>query len=251
VPLSGDPETTVADQHDHALADALGPGTARRSRRWWTRWPAVLILAWVALAVVDLAAFGISGASPRAAAPKTASRVPAPGSTAHQATTPGPARTSASPPAAPAVQVLVPVSATAFGPTGPASGDNQGDAGLAIDPSTATAWQTDWYRSASFGNLEAGTGLLIDMGQPVTMTAVELTLGSTPGADLQLLVGNVPDQSQMRQVAAASDAGGTVQLTLASPAPARYLLIWFTLLPPDGTGTYQASVYDVRIEGTP
>ncbi|HXZ64068.1 MAG TPA: hypothetical protein VEH05_05000 [Streptosporangiaceae bacterium] len=241
----------MAEQHDHALADTLGRSTAKRSRRWWARWPVLLILAWAALAVVDLAAFGVSGSSSRAAAPRTASRAAAPGSTAHRATTPGPARTSASPPAAPAVQVLVPVSASAFGPTGPASGDNPGDASLAIDSSAATAWQTDWYRSASFGNLEAGTGLLIDMGQPVTMTAVELTLGSTPGADLELLVGNVPDQSQMRQVAAASDTGGTVQLTLSSPTPARYLLIWFTLLPPDGAGTYQASVYDVRIEGTP
>ena len=37
--------------------------------------------------------------------------------------------------------------------------------------------------------------------------------------------------------------------TLTSPARARYLLIWFTKLPPDGAGTYQASVYQIAVRG--
>jgi hypothetical protein len=35
----------------------------------------------------------------------------------------------------------------------------------------------------------------------------------------------------------------------AQPAHGRYLLIWFTVLPPDSFGTFQASVYNVRVEG--
>lgn len=241
----------MAEQHDDALADTLGPSTAKRSGRWWARWPVLLILAWVALAVADLGVFGAGHSAPSAAVTKNASTAHAHRSTAHQATPPGPARTSAPPSPPPTVQVLVPVSASAFGPTGPASGDNPGDAGLAIDASMATAWQTDWYRSAAFGNLQAGTGLLIDMGQPVTITSVQLILGSPPGADLELLTGDTPARSQLRVQASANDAGGSVTLNLANPGPASYLLIWFTLLPPDDSGTFQASVYNVRIEGTP
>ena len=31
----------------------------------------------------------------------------------------------------------------------------------------------------------------------------------------------------------------------------RYLLIWFTALPPDSDGTYQAAVYNVDLQGQP
>jgi hypothetical protein len=50
-------------------------------------------------------------------------------------------------------------------------------------------------------------------------------------------------------VASAANAGGTVRLRLARPVHARYLLIWFTSLPPDPAGTYQAKVYNVRLRG--
>jgi hypothetical protein len=150
-----------------------------------------------------------------------------------------------------AAEVLVPAGITAYGPSGPGSGDNAGLAANAIDASTATAWQTDWYRSATFGNLQAGTGLLIDMGRPVTITSVRIILGSTPGADLELLTGSTAARPQMLVQASASDASGSVSLKLAYPQAARYLLIWFTQLPPDSAGTFQTAVYDVRLEGTP
>jgi hypothetical protein len=144
----------------------------------------------------------------------------------------------------------MPASASAFGPTGYSSGDNPQIALRAIDASTATAWTSDWYRSAEFGNLEAGTGLLIDMGHRVRITSVLIILGSARGADLRLLTGNVPDLAELRLKAAVNDADGSLHLRLARPERARYLLIWFTLLPPDSSGTFQISVYDVRLKGT-
>ena len=122
---------------------------------------------------------------------------------------------------------------------------------MAIDASTATAWATDWYKTAPFGDMQAGAGLLIDMGQPERITSLQVILGSARGADLQVLTGNAPDRASLRLEASASDAGGTLQLTMARPEQARYLLIWFTLLPPDSSGTFQASIYNVRLEGTP
>jgi hypothetical protein len=50
-------------------------------------------------------------------------------------------------------------------------------------------------------------------------------------------------------VASSSGAAGLVQVSLS--AHARYLLIWFTKLPPDPSGTYQVSVYKIRVQGRP
>ncbi len=62
-------------------------------------------------------------------------------------------------------------------------------------PSTAlrgTAWHTSWYTTPRFGNLYPGTGLIVDMGRPVTVTAVRVTLGPAAGAHFQIRVGNQP-----------------------------------------------------------
>ncbi len=154
------------------------------------------------------------------------------------------------PPAAP-VQALIPASAVAFSPYGADQGDNPGLASLAIDGDPATAWHTDWYATANFGNLYAGTGLLVDMGHPVTITAAQITLGSTPGADFQLRAGAAPSLADLPAVANAANAAGVVSLRITAPAHSRYVLIWFTSLPPDPAGTFQASVYDLRLEGRP
>jgi hypothetical protein len=42
-----------------------------------------------------------------------------------------------------------------------------------------------------------------------------------------------------------------LSLPLASPAKARYVLLWFTRLPPDDAGTYQLFVHQVAIQGHP
>jgi len=145
---------------------------------------------------------------------------------------------------------LPPARAVAFGPGGPAHGDNPQDASLAIDGRPTTAWQTDWYATSHFGNLQSGTGLLLDMGHPVTITSLEVTLGGAPGAGLQVRVGGVAALGALRPVASAASAHGIERLRLASPAHGRYVLIWFTSLPPDSAGTYRASVYNIRVRGT-
>src|SRR5262249_14887819 len=65
-------------------------------------------------------------------------------------------------------QPLAAVSATAVGPPG-ASGDHQRVASLVLDGNSATAWVTHWYKTAHFGNLKPGTGLVLDMGKAVTV----------------------------------------------------------------------------------
>ena len=153
-----------------------------------------------------------------------------------------------SPGTAPAVKTLNPVSAAAFGAGGD-QGDNPQLAHLAIDAHSAAGWHTDWYTSARFGNLYPGTGLLLDMGRAVTITSVRISLGRVSGADFQLRVGARPALAGLPPAAHANNAGGVVRLRLTWPAHGRYVLVWFTRLPADPAGTFQAGVYNIRLDG--
>lgn len=160
------------------------------------------------------------------------------------------ARPSASPTAtSPPITLLTPVSVVAFGPGGAARGDNPQLAPLAIAGNPATPWYSDWYGTPQFDSLQSGTGLLLDMGLPVVITSARITLGSIPGTDLELRVGDVPALADLQTVASAANAGGVLRLQPARPVRGRYALIWFTLLPPNSSGTYQAYVSDVRLKG--
>jgi hypothetical protein len=212
----------------------------------------------VALAVLGYAAFEFSGqvTAPRAASPpgshrQAAAKPPAtrpPATPASIATTAVTATPKAT--VTPRAQTLVPVSAVAFGPQGTADGDNpQIAARVLTDP--AMGWVSQWYATPSFGDLKQGTGLLLDLGRTVTVTTVTLTLGSPPGTSLELRLGAAPDLSALPVVATGTAARDQLSLPLASAARARYVLLWFTRLPPDDAGTYQLFVHQVAIKGHP
>jgi len=214
----------------------------------------------VALAVLGYAAFEFSGqvTAPRAASPPGSHQqaaakppatqppaTPAPTVTATAAVTATPKAT-----VTPLARTLVPVNAVAFGPQGTADGDNpQIAARVLTDP--AMGWESQWYATPSFGDLKQGTGLLLDLGRTVTVTTVTLTLGSPPGTGLELRLGAAPDLSALPVVTTATATRDQLSLPLASPAKARYVLLWFTRLPPDDAGTYQLFVHQVAIQGHP
>jgi cytoskeletal protein RodZ len=233
------------------------PARARERRR--VRWSAalgVLVLAVLGFASYEFVA-GVGRAHhPAAATTPRPSHVATPPVTVPpvtptaQATTAPPSPTPTPSPTPPPVRTLTPASVAAFGPSGTADGDNPQIAARALSGDPATPWQSDWYATADLNNA-GGTGLLLDMGRTVTITSVRLSLAGHPGADLQIRAGASPSLSGLREVATSSGAGGTVRLSLSKPVQARYLLIWFTLLPPDTTGTYQASVYDITVQGQP
>jgi hypothetical protein len=212
----------------------------------------------VVLAVLGYAAFEFSGqvAAPRAASqPASRQQAAAKPPATRPPVTPTPVATTAvtaTPKAtvAPRVQTLVAVSAVAFGPHGTADGDNpQIAARVLTDP--AMGWVSQWYATPSFGDLKQGTGLLLDLGRTVTVTTVTLTLGSPPGTALELRLGAAPDLTALPVVTTATATRDQLSLPLASPAKARYVLLWFTRLPPDDAGTYQLFVHQVAIQGHP
>lgn len=238
------------------MSIGTGTGAARRQLKLkkpprpgsaWKLALAGLIGAWVVLAGYDLTAnsgqLGLSAAVSARSAPRTAT--PA-ASAARRSPAATPTRSAAS---QPAWRPLGVVSITAFGPDGTSDGDNPGITDRILDVSTDQPWFSQWYATPEFGNLRSGTGLMLELESAATVADVRLTLGSEPGTDVQMRVGNTPSLD-LPTVAAASGVGGTVRLTAETPAQGRYVLIWFTRLPPDGQGHYQVNVYDVSVDGT-
>jgi len=225
------------------------PRQGRRRRRWLV--PAVYLF-W--LAAIGFVAIQLTSGSGDSQPPLagSSSHASAQTSAASHSAQPSPRSASASSPASPrpaptAIPLtrLKPVSAAAVGPNGTSDGDNPSNASLALSGDPATPWHTSWYTTARFGNLQAGTGLLLDLGRTVTATSVAIRLGSTPGADLQVRAGTT--LAELPVVASAADAGGPVRLRLASHPHVRYLLIWFTRLPPNAAGTYEAYISNVTV----
>jgi serine/threonine protein kinase len=158
---------------------------------------------------------------------------------------------------------LTPVSARAFE-------DNPSDANMAIDNNPSTAWQTYQYvGNPVFGGLQQGSGLILDMGHSVKLATVKVTFETSPGADVQIKIGNpsnpAPPQGNsadvtqaesiagsMPTVAQQSDVSGTVTFTIRSSASGQYILIWFTKLAPmpDHSNKYQGSIYNVVVTGS-
>jgi len=252
-PLIAEYDATIRAPEEITAAQALEPTMPIRAvpkRR--TNWTAILAV--VLLALVGFLSFRLVSAH-QTAAPAAASR-PArhaavrstqAAHATHHKLAPKPTPTPAASP--PALTSLTPVSVQAFGPGGAGQGDNPQVAELAISGNPATPWNTDWYATPDFDSLQSGTGLLLDMGKTVTITSAQITLGSTPGANLQLLVGNVPTLGSLQSVATADNAGGVLQLQATRRVSGRYLLIWFTQLPPNNSGTYQAFVSGISLKG--
>ncbi len=180
----------------------------------------------------------------------------------------GPAKPSPSsnrPPGASQVSsgpvLLKPVSAHGFG-------ENDAFTNLAIDNNPASDWQTHWYiGNPVFGGLQQGSGLILDMGRSVRLSSVQVLFGPLPGADVQIKIGNpatpLPgpdnaaaaqaDANGMTTVAQKTDVGGAVTFTVSSKASGRYVLIWFTKLPPmtgHNPNKFQADIFNVVVKGS-
>ncbi len=135
---------------------------------------------------------------------------------------------------------------TSFDPQGDGTEDPSG-ASAAVDASRITAWTTDTYRTAAFGGLKQGVGLLVDLGakRSVATAALRLTAG---GGALQLRAGNSPPSqaADLPLVGQVAPSGRSARITLKAPVTARYWLVWFTKLPASGNG-YRDGIASLRL----
>ncbi|BCB85943.1 protein kinase family protein [Phytohabitans suffuscus] len=58
-----------------------------------------------------------------------------------------------------------------------------------VDGNENTGWEPNGYKSSKFGNLKPGMGILIDLGEPRTVSSVQVTL-SNSGASAELKAGD-------------------------------------------------------------
>lgn len=163
-----------------------------------------------------------------------------------------------------ASNVLAPVSAHGFDPLSPASSDpgdeNNNMAHYAIDSNPKTAWQTQYYLgNPRFGGLKSGTGLILDMGRPVRLSSVVVTFGPTPGANVRIELGgsDLRAPSTLKTftpVARGYNVAGTTTFTVHSSKTGRYVLIWFTKLPPkQGSSNpprFMGEIFNVVVRGS-
>jgi hypothetical protein len=161
---------------------------------------------------------------------------------------------------------LTPVRASGFDALNPkdAGDENSFQAPNVLD-GKPQGWSTQQYDlgpqpgpTQTFGNLKAGTGLILTLARQARVTAITVQFGAIPGADVEILVGNSAARSaanlhSMQEIASANGVGGTYAFRVTKPASGRYVVIWFTKLPPMANppnGKYMATVYSVTIKGT-
>ena len=134
--------------------------------------------------------------------------------------------------------------------------DNLTDADKTVDGKDSTGWQTNWYKSPTFGNLKPGMGVLIDLGKAAYVANVKVDFDA-PGATVSARVGDRdPGNSSSgdgqinttyKTVAGPMTAGPTQVLTLGLTT--RYVLVWITKLPSVGSGKYQVAIDEITVDG--
>lgn len=145
---------------------------------------------------------------------------------------------------------LIPEGATGFDPLG--DGEEHNDrAPLAIDGDTSTEWRTQGYLDGP-DRWKGGVGLRIDMGESVELHQIDLHLGSGTHI-LEIRVGDDSDISNAvlegMTKAWAGSASDENEIALDAPVTGRYVLVWFTELPPDDGG-YRGTVKEVELHGS-
>jgi putative peptidoglycan lipid II flippase len=132
--------------------------------------------------------------------------------------------------------------------------ERRDDVDNAIDGDLDTFWPTESYNTADLGGLKDGVGVWIELEGTSSLSHVEVTL-SRDGGELELWVGDGPPDGDQQP----DDWGTLVGQGRIEADDVRFpdlprgtdgdtILLWFTELPPGGTG-FRAEVRDVRIYG--
>jgi putative peptidoglycan lipid II flippase len=143
-----------------------------------------------------------------------------------------------------------------FDPQGEDKTENPDEVKFAYDGDPSTRWRTvQYFGDPKLGNIKRGVGIVLDLDTPQPVHSLQLTLSGT-GTTVQFRVPK-SDPSQTtkppmssdrlwRTVAAESKAGGSATLTAEQDVTTRYVLVYLTSLPKEGTG-YRGGIYEVEV----
>ena len=141
---------------------------------------------------------------------------------------------------------IVPVAAVDFDPQGSDREEMPELVPNAIDERSDTSWTTDTYYSADLDG-KGGTGLMLDLGESLPVSAVRLELVGS-GSSVEVLLAAEPSRkiSKWTELASAEGIGTAIDLRAPRPIVGRYVLIWFTQLPLID-GVHQGGIRDVIV----
>ncbi len=213
------------------------PGGPQRRRRWIGL---LLVLAVLLIAAGIISALILD---------RRISAAPEPTSSGDQTSTAAD-RTSAQP------SKLSIAGARDFDPQGEDKTENPAEVKFAYDGDPSTRWRTvQYFGNPKLGNIKRGVGIVLDLDTPQPVRSLRLTLSGS-GTTVQFRVPK-SDPSQTtkppmssdrlwRTVAAESNAGGSATLTAKQDVTTRYVLVYLTSLPKEGTG-YRGGIYEVEV----
>ncbi len=122
--------------------------------------------------------------------------------------------------------------------------ESDGEVPNAYDGDAATAWNTVGYRTASFGGLKSGVGLLVDLKAPTSLARVEVD-ASAAGATFELRAADALGDDASALPVVATGGGRQPRLVPKAGTRARYWLVWVTALPQEGR-SFRVGVDEMR-----
>ena len=138
-------------------------------------------------------------------------------------------------------------SAQVFDPLGDGQPENDTKVPLAYDGDPSTAWSTLEYRgSPNFGNLKAGVGLVLDLGNSQALSGVTID-SIAPGAKVEIRTADKPADT-LDGFSRVTDAtlDKNTDLKFDKPVTARFVLVWVTALVPSDNG-FSADIAEVAV----
>lgn len=123
--------------------------------------------------------------------------------------------------------------------------------GVVNDEDPDTAWLTSEYESANLDG-KPGVGLIFDLGSPQDVQQLTANLVGR-GSTVEVRVADriYPDPALWTPLASAFTPRDTIRLRAPRPVTGRYVLLWFTGVPPveEASGIFQGGVRSVVVSG--
>lgn len=135
--------------------------------------------------------------------------------------------------------------------------ENASQTHLAVDGDPSTVWRTLTYlNNPVFGGLKPGVGLVFDLGREVPVSSVSLILDNQPnGLELRVPIEADPAAakppmnaaSEWRVIAVDEAAGLQTTLSADEVTTTRWVMVYFTHLPPVGEALYRSGIAEAYI----
>jgi putative peptidoglycan lipid II flippase len=162
-------------------------------------------------------------------------------------------QTSAPPTAIPASARLPISTARDFDPEGNPSAENPQLVKLAVDGNLKTRWRTVTYiGDPRLGRIKRGVGVVVDLGRPQQVRSVRVSVGSGGTSfdvrvptNLQAATAPMSSDRSWQILGHATKATGTADVTFPAATTTRFVLVYLTSLPKEGSG-YRGSIYEIE-----